>query len=131
MARNHSKTIASLERLAERPGTPEEGATARRLLEKMRGNRPSPPTPNEYDFKEFPRFTRIYYNYWAYAANCPGEIVGKTATIERGIIWVRIKFDHLKHPSRVPVTSRKGCHLSLTPLEPERAMWLQRSWQRY
>lgn len=33
--RNRHDTIASLRRLAERPGTPEEGDTARRLLRKM------------------------------------------------------------------------------------------------
>jgi hypothetical protein len=35
--RDRSKTIASLRRLIERPGTPQEGETARRLLEMMGG----------------------------------------------------------------------------------------------
>jgi hypothetical protein len=41
--RNRQQTIQALERFIERPGTPEEGETARRLLEKMQGENPARP----------------------------------------------------------------------------------------
>ena len=33
--RNRTKTIEALRRLAERPGTPQEGETARRILDRI------------------------------------------------------------------------------------------------
>lgn len=115
--RNRRKTIASLRRLADRPGTPEEGETARALLERMEGFvRPR----RLFTESEFPRFTKIYYNYWAYAWNEKGIIVGKTPRQIQGQTWVRIKFDHLKSPRSVPVTSTKhGCHISREPISKE------------
>lgn len=41
--RDKQKTIESLRRLAERPGTPQEGETARRMLKKMEA---APPLPS-------------------------------------------------------------------------------------
>lgn len=38
--RNRTKTIEALRRLAERPGTPQEGETARRLLERIEEAKP-------------------------------------------------------------------------------------------
>lgn len=112
--RNRRKTIASLRRLAERPGTVAEGETARALLEIMEGRvRPR----KLFTEAEFPRFTKIYYNYWAYNRNETGVIVGKKPKEIQGRIWIRIKFDHLKQPRSVPVTSDKhGCHISREPL---------------
>lgn len=114
--RNRRRTIESLRRLAERPGTAAEGATARLLLERMEGlARPY----RLFTEAEFPRFTKIYYNYWTYSPNETGVIVGKKPKDIQGKIWVRIKFDHLKQPRSVPVTSVKhGCHISKVPLSP-------------
>ncbi len=115
--RNRRKTIESLRRLAERPGTAAEGDTARLLLERMQGFiRPKRP----FSELEFPRFTKIYYNYWAYGSNDGGVIVGKKPRQIQGQIWLRIKFDHLKSPRSVPVTSTKhGCHISRVPLSQD------------
>lgn len=106
--RNRRKTVASLRSLAERPGTPEEGATARKLLERMVG---SVPAPKLFSAAEFPRGTAVFYNYWAYPQNDPCIIVGKKPKIIQGQTWLRMKFAHLKQPRRVPVTSEKGCHI--------------------
>src|ERR1700677_2577305 len=109
--RDRSKTIASLRRLIERPGTPQEGETARRLLEMMGGKDwvPRPFIPSM-----FPVGTVIYYCYWGYE-NERGTIRTKPPKLIQGQWWMLIKFDRLKNPFWVPVTSELGCHLGLTP----------------
>jgi hypothetical protein len=42
---------------------------------------------------------------------------------------LRIKFDHLKTPLRVPVTSAKGCHIAKQPFSPEEAEYLYNYWR--
>jgi hypothetical protein len=121
--RNRRRTIESLRRLVERPGTAAEGATARALLERMEGFvRPR----RLFTEAEFPRFTKIYYNRWAYGRNESGVIVGKKPKQVQGQTWVRIKFDHLKSPRSVPVTSAKrGCHISKEPLSADESDYLK------
>lgn len=65
--------------------------------------------------EKFPRGARVHYNYWAYAENCPGNVVGYSK--EWG--WIRIKFDHLKHSRSVPIYTPLGWHLSTVPLDRE------------
>lgn len=60
----------------------------------------------------FQRGTRVYYNRWAYPANCVGTVVGYSKLWG----WIRIKFDHLMNPMRVPIYSADGWHLSTEPL---------------
>ena len=122
--RNRQKTIASLKRLAERPGTPAEGDTARRLLAEMVGNAPQ---SKPFVLSDWPRGTEVYYNYWSYG-NAHGVIVGKDPKIIEGQVWLRIKFDHYKQVRRVPITSRKGCHLSRTPLPKDEVDFMWRIW---
>lgn len=114
--RNRRKTIESLRRLAERPGTPSEGEVARKLLDKLMGGLPA---PKPFNVADFPRGTLVYYNYWAYPINDPCVIVGKEPKTIQGQVWLRMKFNHLKQPRRVPVTSEIGCHISKTPLSRE------------
>ncbi len=122
--RNRRRTIESLRRLADRPGTPHEGATARMLLERMIA---SAPTSKPFDIAEFPRGTAVYYNYWAYPHNDPCVIVGKESKIIQGQTWIIMRFTHLKQPRRVPVTSRKGSHISKTPLSSQDVEYLYNS----
>lgn len=124
MRSNRRKTIEALRRLAERPGTPHEGKVARAMLEKMEA-RTVPVRP--FVASEWPRFTPIFYNYWCYT-NAAGVIIGKEPKIIQGETWLRIKFEHLKTPRRVPVTSRKGCHLSKVPLSREESEEMWRLW---
>lgn len=119
--RNRRKTIESLRRLAERPGTVAEGETAQRLLDRMRG---SVSISTRFDAGKFPRFTPIYYNYWAYPPNAPGTVVGRAPKEVQGRMWLRIKFAYLKNPRAVPVTSAHGCHISTAPLRPDEAEYL-------
>src|SRR5208337_5001128 len=111
--RDRSKTIAALRRLIERPGTPQEGETARRLLEMMGGKDwvPRPFNPSEY-----PVGTRIYYCYWCYD-NDTGTMCKQAPKWNHGQWWMRIKFDRLKQPRWVPVTSELGCHLGHEPFK--------------
>lgn len=119
--RNRHKTIESLRRLAERPGTPEEGKTARRLLEKMVGTLPG---NRPFNADEFPLLAEVWYAYWCYR-NEHGYIAAKQPKIAQGQTWMRIKFDHLKQPRWVPITSTGcGCHLSRTPFSEQNAEWL-------
>ena len=118
--RNRRKTIESLQRLAERPGTKAEGETARKLLEKMTANSPS---LKPFSIAEFPRGTAVFYNQWAYPQNDPCVIVGREPKIIKGQVWLRMKFNHLAQPRRVPVTSPKGCHISKYPLSDEDAFY--------
>lgn len=119
--RNRHKTIESLRRLAERPGTPAEGETARRLLEEMVGKLPH---SRLFNTEEFPLLTEVWYAYWCYR-NVHGFVAGKQPKIIEGKTWVRIKFDHLKQPRWVPVTSKDcGSHLSKTPFSEQDADWL-------
>lgn len=116
--RNRRKTIEALRRLAERPGTPEEGATAARLLEQMAGNGPK---RREFNADEFPLLAEVWYAYWCYR-NEHGYIASKKPKTINGKTWVRIKFDHIKQPRWVPVTSSEcGCHISRTPFSAEEA----------
>lgn len=118
--RNRRKTIESLRRLAERPGTPHEGALAEKMLERMAG---SGPVPRPFRIEDWPRFTEIFYSYWCYK-NARGVIAGKAFKMIQGQWWVRIKFDHLKTVRIVPVTSDAcGCHLSKTRMTKEEAIW--------
>lgn len=123
------KTMAALKRLADRPGTPGEGAVARAMLERMEANTAVRPAPKPFRFEDFPIGCQVYYNRWAYPENDPCIVFPmKTAphfrTIE-GQIWMRLSFTHLKRPRWVPVTSSKGCHISLTPLSPADAEYLR------
>jgi hypothetical protein len=61
----------------------------------------------------FPRGTRVYYNRWAYTANCPGVVTGPG----KDWSWIRVKFDHLKNSRAIPIYSELGWHLSTEPLE--------------
>jgi hypothetical protein len=124
--RNRRKTIESLRRLAERPGTPHEGQVAAAMLERMAG---TVPIPKPFIASEFPRGTAVFYNRWAYPQNDPAVIVGKEPKIIKGEVWMRMRFTHLKQPRRVPVTSAKGCHISKVPLSPEEAEYLYFAWR--
>ena len=125
--RNRRKTIESLRRLAERPGTPSEGEVARRLLDKMAGR--AVPVKPAFNAADFPRGTSVFYNYWAYPQNEPCVIVGKQPKVIQGETWVRMRFEHLKQPRRVPVTSAKGCHISKVPLSAEEADEMYHDWR--
>jgi hypothetical protein len=72
--------------------------------------------PHPFDPAMFPAGTRTFYCYWCYR-NTPGEVCKQRPEMRRGEWWMRIRFDHLKQPRWVPVTSQLGCHLSLTPFE--------------
>jgi len=111
--RDRSKTIAALRRLIERPGTPHEGETARRLLEMMGGK---DWVPHPFNPSEFPVGTRVFYCYWCYR-NDEGTMCKQAPKWIQGKWWMRIKFDRLKQPRWVPVTSELGCHLGLKPFE--------------
>jgi hypothetical protein len=123
--RNRRKTIESLRRLAERPGTKAEGETAKRLLESMTAGMPQPKPLNLADF---PRGTEIWYAYWCYS-NCRGTVRTKPPKIIQGRWWMLVKFDHLKQARWVPVESRKGCHISKTPFSPEQADYLYHTYR--
>jgi hypothetical protein len=79
--------------------------------------------------KRFPRGSRVYYNCWAYAANCTGKVIGYTHEWN----WIRIKFYHLKSSRNVPIYSEKGWHLSTEPVDPEilRAMNLREGMEAF
>jgi len=109
--RDRSKTIASLRRLIERPGTPQEGETARRLLEMMGGK---DWVPRPFDASMYPCGTVVYYCYWCYE-NDRGTIRTKPPKWIQGQWWMLIKFDRLKSARWVPVTSDLGCHLGFEP----------------
>jgi hypothetical protein len=118
--RNRRRTIESLRRLAERPGTTHEGIVAAALLERLAGGEP---TPKPFRIDEWPRLTPIFYSYWCYK-NARGIIVGKAFKMIEGQWWVRIKFAHLKTVRIVPVTSAVGCHISKTRHSEDEANWL-------
>ena len=125
--RNRRQTIESLRRLAERPGTPAEGETARRLLEKM-GAKPKKSYPViGFNPSAFPPGTHIFYCYWCYA-NIPGIVRKLPPRWIQGKWWVHIKFNHLKQPRWVPVTSAKGCHISTEKFTGEFARWMELNW---
>ena len=111
--RNRAQTLESLKRLADRPGTVEEGRTAKRLLERMKVHAPA---CRPFNLTVFPRGAKAYYNYWAYSTNEPCTVACDQYRTVEGRIWMRLKFDSLKSPRWVPVTSAKGCHLSIAPL---------------
>lgn len=62
--------------------------------------------------EQFPRGTRVYYNFWAYPPNCPATVSGYTATIG----WIRLKFDHLKTVRTVPIYASGELRLFTAPI---------------
>lgn len=123
--RDKQRTIESLRRLAERPGTPQEGETARRLLEKMVGSKSTTHARGRiFSHVDFPVLSEVWYAYWCYP-NQHGFIASDKIKQTEGKIWMRIKFDHLKQPRWVPVTSLEcGSHISRTPWIEADARWL-------
>src|SRR6185437_9694615 len=113
MTRNRHRTIESLRRLADRPGTVAEGEAARKLLEKLG---PNEWVPKPFDAVLFPAGTTVFYCYWAYD-NQRGVVCKQPPKMQRGNWWMRIKFDRLKQPRWVPVTSIVGCHIGLQPFQ--------------
>lgn len=70
------------------------------------------------------RFTkgdRVFYNYWAYPANCPGKVVAYAKIApERGNhpwAWISVRFDHLKNARKIPIYTTRGWHLSHEPVD--------------
>ena len=67
--------------------------------------------------ERFPRGTRVYYNKWAYDANCTATVTGYPDD-PRLWNWIKVKFDHLKSGYRtIPIHSENGWHLSTAPIE--------------
>lgn len=108
--RDRQATIEALRRLAERPGTPHEGDTARRLLERMGAPEW---VVTELDASLFPVGTEVFYCYWCYR-NDRAVVRSLPKTIQ-GQQWIRMKFDRLKQARWVPVTSHVGCHIAREP----------------
>jgi len=115
--RNKRATAASLRRLAERPGTPAEGETARRLLAKFA---PKEWVGRPFAAADFPKGARVFYCYWCYR-NDPAIVVTHNVKHIGGATWMCLKFDRLKNSRWVPVTSSLGCHLALAPFEGDEA----------
>lgn len=111
--RNRKKTIEALRRLADRPGTPHEGEVARRFLELFGGKEW---IPRPFVASDFPVGARIFYCYWCYK-NESGIVCKQPPKMIRNQWWMRIKFDNLKQPRWVPVTSDLGCHLGFNPFK--------------
>lgn len=109
--RDRSRTIAALRALAERPGTPEEGETARRMLAIFGGKEW---IPRPFNVSEWPAGTRLFYCYWCYD-NDAGTVRTKPPKFIQGQWWMLIKFDRLKTARWVPVTSELGCHIATSP----------------
>jgi len=111
MARDRAATIQALRRLAERPGTPEEGETARSLLKQFGG---VTWVPLPFNPSDFPPGTVVFYCYWCYR-NDRAVVCKQSPKWQRGGWWMRLRFDRLKQPRWVPVTSTLGCHLGKEP----------------
>lgn len=111
--RDRSKIISALRRLIERPGTPQECETARRLLEMMGGK---DWVPRPFEASMFPCDAVVYYCYWG-SDNERCTVLKSPPKIIQGQWWMRLKLDRLKNPLWVPVTSDLGCHLGLEPFK--------------
>lgn len=68
-------------------------------------------------YKIFPRGERVYYNYWAYPANCPAVVAGYSADLG----WIRLKFDHLKNTRSVPIYDDGELRLFTSPVDSDAA----------
>ena|SRR5258707_8918992 len=142
-----SRRLQALQNLANRPGTEAEGAVAREMLERHQAKE-DPYTlaqriahaayaKVQTDIKSrdaiakeirlrFPKGTRVYYNKWAYRSNSPGVVTGyPRIQFDGSWGWIRIKFDHLKYASAVPIYSSLGWHLSGTPVSGAESLRLQ------
>ena len=159
-----TRRLNALRNLAERPGTPSEGAVARRMYEREKAKQPKSTLDAKFgkfaDFmrsgsmddladavgphlcdcgtpcraftkcgnharheqirteikERFPRGTRVYYNKWAYDANCTATVTGypDDPTLWN---WIKVKFDHLKSGYRtIPIRSEHGWHISTAPI---------------
>jgi len=65
----------------------------------------------------FKKGDKVFYNYWAYSANCTATITGYVKPDGTNWAWIKVKFDHLKSGYRaIPIHSSKGWHLSHEPL---------------
>ena len=102
--RDKTTTIAALRRLAERPGTPEEGEVARAMLNKLGG---TDWVPLPFDPHDFKAGDVVFYCYWCYR-NERGIVRNKPPKMSHGQWRMLIKFDYLKAARWVPVTSELG-----------------------
>lgn len=109
--KNKSKTIDALRRVAERPGSPNEGEIAKRLLAQLGVKHW---TPRQFIRSDWLKGKEVFYCYWCYR-NDHGVIASDKTQVHRGETWLRIKFDRLKQPRWVPVTSPLGCHIGTEP----------------
>jgi hypothetical protein len=115
------RTLESLRRLAERPGTKHEGIVAAAMLAKMQSKTPK---FSKFSVADWPRGTKGFYNYWAYDRNSECEVMTKPPKIIQGQWWIRLRFKHLKQPRWAPITNVKGCHLSKRPLSDTEAEYM-------
>ena len=64
---------------------------------------------------------RVYYNKWAYTANCAGVVAAyvrlKAPNGDHPWAWISVKFDYLKSARQIPIYSAKGWHLSHKPVD--------------
>ena len=97
------------------------------MLEQM-GAKPKQSFPVlPFDAAKFPPGTRIFYCYWCYS-NKAGTVRKLPPRWIQGRWWMHVKFDHLKQPRWVPVTSEKGCHIATEPFTGDFARWMELSW---
>jgi hypothetical protein len=92
--------------------------------------------PKPFDPSLFPVGTTVFYCYWCYENDRAVVMKGRNGMFQhhQGQTWMRLKFDRLKQPRWVPVTSKLGCHIGLVPFEGNEAMTLYRGdidWQEH
>lgn len=65
----------------------------------------------------------VFYNKWAYSPNARAVVIGYSQW--ESWQWIRLQFDHLKHPRAVPIYSLLGRHLSHEPVTAEESARLR------
>jgi hypothetical protein len=140
-----ARKLEALQNLADRPGTPHEGAVARAMLEKLTGKpytptpQPAPrvhrprakkkaPAPVVPDYlkdplkmafevrSRFPLGTKVWYSAKGFPVNSPGTVIG----FERAGHRVMVDFEWFPIKTVVACTDR-GWHLSKKPIPQKQA----------
>lgn len=75
--------------------------------------------------ERFTKGDRVFYNRWAYPANCPATVAGyvrlRDSNNDHPWAWITLKFEHLKNNRQVPIYSAVGWHLSKEPVGVDQA----------
>lgn len=120
--RDRAQTVAKLENLAARPGTPQEGETARRKLKEQRAKQVDEMVYSEpvgFDASRFPAGTVVYYNSQISRPNRRAVVMDALFWLDKKEQYFRMRFDDRHSAATVCVHFNGKTYISAKPLDED------------